>query len=162
MAGIVVEYPRTNFNFSNLALGQSQTQFVALYLSTGEWTEATLLVRSFGHTVGPNASMVVEVRRTSPTEEEPAKRFVPISATLVTVTIDNATAAAPLLLRGILPVSFGDLVEIAVRGTQASGSLQTITADLAIGMSLKRLAESNVARKASHGRRSVEAASRLR
>jgi hypothetical protein len=64
-----------------------------------------------------------------------------VSATLATLTIDNSTTAAPLLLRAALPASFGGALEISVRGTQASGSVQTITADLGLAISVKRLAE---------------------
>ena len=138
MAGTVVEYAKRSYTFSSLGLGASQRQFIDPCLSIGEWTEATLLVRLFSRTVGAGASIVVEVRRTSPTAEDPSQRIVPAATTLATVTIDSTTAVAPLLLRGLLPASFGDKVEISVNGTQAGGSLQTITAELAMAMSLKR------------------------
>lgn len=137
MAGTIVEYPKRTYTFSALGLGAIQTITLEPHLSVGGWTEATALVRLFSRTVGTGASIIVEVRRTSPTTEDPSMRIVPATATLATVTIDSATPAAPLLLRGILPASFGDVIEITVKGTQATGSPQTITAELSVAMSAK-------------------------
>jgi hypothetical protein len=71
-------------------------------------------------------------RSISLTSEEPDVDFTN-STELGTITLDAATAAAPVLLLTSLSGPFGHMIRILVRGTQAASTV-TLTATLSIDL----------------------------
>ena len=135
MAGTIVELGRATYDFSGLQSGQSQTTFVRRVIDISEYTEGTLEVRSLAHTL-TGGSIVVEVRRTAPTTEDPKTRYIPRPSESLLASVTLSTTA-PKLFVGAFAANPGSHVEVTVKGTMGV-TPATLSGDLSILLSLKR------------------------
>lgn len=119
--------PKTSYDFTS----GSSTHVVTKALDVTRYLGGSLLLRSHEHSITSGGSVVVVVKVSAPSDEDPGTDFV--GETVATATLDSATAAAPLLIKDNLDQNFAGFLWIEVVGTQGTGTTQaTISADLAM------------------------------
>jgi hypothetical protein len=119
-------FSRRRFAFSTLGPGEA-LEWVMARAAEVEYGDATLLVRVHEATVENQSRVVVQVRTTAPTCEDPATDFVS-SKILASATVD-ASVDAKALLADSLTGDLGGYVQVNVRG-ERNGASDTVFAVL--------------------------------
>ena len=123
---------RRQFTFTRVTTSGSLDVPLVRAIDVTDAKSIDLVVRVHALTVSSTASITVRTRSISLTSEEPDVDFTN-STELGTITLDAATAAAPVLLLTSLSGPFGHMIRILVRGTQAASTV-TLTATLSIDL----------------------------
>jgi hypothetical protein len=99
-----------------------------------DYTEGTLLVRVHSGTLTGSNTIVLKVRSTAPTAEDPAVDFVVTASDLAVATV-SSTATTGTLLRTPFTAGFGGYVRVEVWANYPSGT--SCTAVLSAELSVK-------------------------
>ena len=124
---------RRQFTFTAVGVGGTVDVPLVRAIDVSDARAIDVVVRVHALTVSSTASITIRTRAVSLTSEEPDVDFTN-TPELGTVTLDAATAAAPVLVLGSLSAPWGHMIRIFVRGTQAAASAVTLTATLSIDL----------------------------
>ncbi len=124
---VIKVIPKTTYDFTS----GSATHVVCRALDVTASSQGALLVRAHDHSIASGGSVVVTVKISAPSHEEPSIDF--IGDEVASATLNSSSPAAPLLIKDDLDAAFGGFLWVEVVGTQGSGTTSaTISCDLAM------------------------------
>ena len=135
MPGMIVRLvSKQKFDFSQLAINQTQDVVAAKAVDISSYREGTVLIRLHASTMAASQILRVVAKLEAPTSEDPSTDFIAASET-VSSDIINTTAAGTLVALA-LPANAGAWLRVLVRGIMPA-SVATFNATLSIDLSLK-------------------------
>jgi hypothetical protein len=127
--------PKRKFDFSSVAVGQSEEVVLVQGIDVSQWREVALLVRTHTNSfTGSVGQIEIKAYLDGRTAEDPKLLFASASAQ-VSILIDSTTPA-PSYQIGNCGTNIGALLKISATGTKAS-STAAIVAALSIDMTVK-------------------------
>ncbi|MBX7080157.1 MAG: hypothetical protein K1X88_13255 [Nannocystaceae bacterium] len=137
MAGVIVElFPRRSWDFGQLA-PTGVVRFALVHaLPVADFSEASLQLRSHGHTMSSGQSIRLRAFTAAPYPETPQTLFWASATALADISL-TSVIAAPTLLLAPLPNNFGGHLYLDLTATMGSSTV-ALSATLSAQLVLKR------------------------